>query len=55
MVSIEDNIVYQQGLAEDEITEIVRSLPKAANNSSDTDIDESQVEVISFDKSLEIS
>lgn len=54
MVSFDDNIVCRQDLTEDEIIEIVRPLPEATNDSSDTEIDESQVEVISLDKSLKI-
>jgi hypothetical protein len=54
MVSFDDNIVCRQDLTEDEIIEIVKPLPEATNDSSDTEIDESQVEVISLDKSLKI-
>jgi hypothetical protein len=48
MVSFDDNIVCQQDLTEDEIIEIVRPLSEATNGSSDTEIDESQVKVISY-------
>ncbi len=54
MLSFDDNIVCRQDLTEDEIIEIVRPLSEATNGLSDTEIDESQVKVISLDKSLKI-
>jgi hypothetical protein len=54
MFSFVNNIVYWQDLTEDEIIEIVRPLPKVTNDWSDTELDESQVEIIIFDKILKI-
>jgi hypothetical protein len=53
---VENKVEYNVILKtyEDEIIEIVKPLPKATNDSSDTEIDESQIEVISLDKSLKI-